>query len=262
MRLAAENIDDPLNISKNTVHIFYRAITSVELSTRKAGFVRSTPLVMAAGSIALLMVLSLALGPIAYASTSIPSTGTFVATFTPTQVIDEQDGSQIVFYSFTEDLTGTYSGTEEGTGKFVFHPDGTLQTPHQGTFTGTVAGKEGTATLETKCSGTTESFTCTCVTFNGEGGLVGIHAKASVEGHFTGPTTVAGTYSGQVQFSGGGETTTTTEEGIVAEEETTTPPTTDEETTTEPPTAGEETTTEGGGTDEGDGDGSATDTEN
>jgi hypothetical protein len=158
------------------------------------------PVLMTIGAIALLMVLSLALAPIAYASTSIPSTGTFVATFTPTKVI-QQDGSQTVFFSFTEDLTGTYSGTEIGTGMFVFHPDGTILTPHQGTFTGTIAGREGTATLQTKCSGTKESFTCTCVTFNGEGGLVGVHSKATVEGHFTGPTTVAGTYSGQVKFS-------------------------------------------------------------
>ena len=136
-----------------------------------------------------------------YASTSIPSTGTFVATFTPTKVVPQDGGGQTVFFSFTEGLTGTYSGTEVGTGMFVIHSDGTVKTPHQGTFTGTVAGREGSATLQTKCSGTTESFTCTCTTFNGEGGLIGIHSKATVEGHFTSPTTVAGTYSGQVQFS-------------------------------------------------------------
>jgi len=155
------------------------------------------------GAIALFMMFSLALAPMAYASTSIPTTGTFVFRSTPQKAILTHDGTELVFFTFIQNITGAYSGTRVGTGTLAIHPDGTIKNIDTGTFTGTIAGKEGTATITARCSGTLASFTCTFVATDGHGRLEGVHGKGRSAGHAISPTTSVGTYSGQVHFCEG-----------------------------------------------------------
>jgi hypothetical protein len=140
-----------------------------------------------------------ALGPTAYASASTPATGTFNNTITP-QKVTSHDGDTVIAFTFLETITGTLSGSRVGSGVLVIHPDGSLNVHNSGTFTGTIAGRGGTASLHAQAWGTFAAVEGRWWITDGAGGLEGIHARGSLAGSATGPTSFAGTYSGEVEF--------------------------------------------------------------
>lgn len=140
-----------------------------------------------------------ALGPTAYASASTPATGTFNNNITP-QKVTSHHGDTVIAFTFLETITGTLSGTRVGSGTLVIHPDGSLSVHNSGTFTGTIAGRVGSATLHAQASGTFAAVEGRWWITDGAGGLEGAHAHGRLAGSATGPTSFAGTYSGEVEL--------------------------------------------------------------
>lgn len=96
---------------------------------------------------------------------------------------------------------GIFDGTRVGSGELVIHADGSFNTINSGTFTGTIAGRSGTAEMSFRGSGTFASAGGTYTVTGGTGGLAGVHAEGNDSGSATGPTSFAGRYSFKVQFS-------------------------------------------------------------
>ena len=142
----------------------------------------------------------LAVAPAAYADEPVSGTGTFTVSFIPT-VERVADGNTFIDYTFVEDTVGIYDGTRVGTGELVIHADGSFNTANSGIFTGTIAGRSGTAELAYWGSGTFASAGGNFTLTHGSGGLDGAHAVARDSGSATGPTSFAGTYSFKVNFS-------------------------------------------------------------
>jgi hypothetical protein len=84
----------------------------------------------------------------------------------------------------------------------VVHPDGTLTVEDTARFTGTVAGIPGSVIAVVRGDGTFASLTATATIdgSSGTGGLRGLRGKVTVTGAATGPTTLTGSYVGQVRF--------------------------------------------------------------
>ncbi len=138
------------------------------------------------------------LGPTVQASTSTETTGAWVITLTPVAV-SFADGNTFIDFTLAETITGTVAGTRVGAGRLVIHPDGTLNAHDEGTFTGTVAGGAvGTGTVLVEASGTFTALTGQVFLSDGAGGLAGVHGDFRIVGGAIGPTTFAGTYTGQV----------------------------------------------------------------
>jgi hypothetical protein len=137
----------------------------------------------------------------AYADEPVQGGGTFTISFTP---VPERtaDGNTFIDYTFTETTLGIFDGTRVGSGELVIHADGSLNTINSGTFTGTIAGRSGTAEMSFRGSGTFASAGGSYTVTGGTGGLAGVHAEGKDSGSATGPTTFAGTYSFKVSFSG------------------------------------------------------------
>jgi hypothetical protein len=142
----------------------------------------------------------LGVAPAAYADEPVQGGGTFTISFTP---VPERtaDGNTFIDYTFTEITLGIFDGTRVGSGELVIHADGSLNTINSGTFTGTIAGRSGTAEMSFRGSGTFASAGGTYTVTGGTGGLAGVHAEGKDSGSATGPTTFAGTYSFKVSFS-------------------------------------------------------------
>lgn len=134
------------------------------------------------------------------AATPMTGAGTFTISFAPV-VERTADGNTFIDYTFVENTVGIVTGTRIGSGELVIHADGTLNTQNTGIFTGTMAGKSGTAEMEFWGSGTFAlaggNFTVT----HGTGGLDGVHAQGNDSGSATGPTSFAGTNEFKVNFS-------------------------------------------------------------
>ncbi len=131
----------------------------------------------------------------------VPVTGTFLFTFKPGSA-RQTDGNTVTDFTFHEQLSGSIAGTRVGTGALVVHPDGTVTVEDTGRFTGTVAGMRGSVNADLRGEGTFASFTASA-RFDGSsgtGGLKGLRGTVRVTGAATGPTTLAGSYEGQVRF--------------------------------------------------------------
>jgi hypothetical protein len=137
----------------------------------------------------------------AFADEPVQGGGTFTISFTPV-VERTADGNTFIDYTFTETTQGIFDGTRVGSGELVIHADGSLNTINSGTFTGTIAGRSGTAEMSFRGSGTFASAGGSYTVTGGTGGLAGVHAEGKDSGSATGPTTFAGTYSFKVNVSG------------------------------------------------------------
>jgi uncharacterized membrane protein len=131
----------------------------------------------------------------------VPVTGTFNLTIVPVSV-RQADGNTITDFTFHEQLSGSIAGTRVGTGTLVVHPDGTLTVEDTGRFTGTVAGISGSVIAVVRGEGTFASLTATATIdgSSGTGRLRGLRGEVTITGAATGPTTLAGSYVGQVHF--------------------------------------------------------------
>ena len=168
----------------------------MKVKTKTTGLVSKAPTAVVTGTIALLM-FSLAVAPVAHASTAITGKGTFLLTITSQTVI----ASGVVSFTFSELISGDVAGTRVGSGILIVHPDGTFVGVDSGTFTGSVAGISGTAKIPVIASGTFGgSFTATGVLCCGTGLLEGVSGIVSITGAFTSATTLAGTYSGVIHL--------------------------------------------------------------
>ena len=143
----------------------------------------------------------LAVAPVVYADEPVQGTGTFTISISP--VVERiADGNTFIDYTFVEDSRGIANGTRVGSGELVIHADGSFNTANTGVFTGTMAGRSGSAEMDFSGSGTFASAGGSYTMTNGIGGLAGVHAEGKDSGSATGPTTFAGANSFKVNFSG------------------------------------------------------------
>ena len=146
------------------------------------------------------LLLGMATAPAAYADEPVRGDGIFTISFSPL-VERTADGETFIDYTFIETSQGIVAGTRVGSGELVIHADGSLNTANTGIFTGTIAGRSGTARMDFRGSGTFASAGGTYTVTHGMGGLAGVHAEGKDSGSATGPTTFAGTNSFKVTFS-------------------------------------------------------------
>ena len=146
------------------------------------------------------MGLGLALAPAVYADEPVQGSGAFTVSFSPA-FERIADGNTFIDYTFTENTVGIVEGTRVGAGELVIHADGSFNTENAGTFTGTIAGRSGTAEIEYRASGTFALAGGTLHLIYGAGGLAGVHAEGNDSGSATSPTSFAGTISFKVNFS-------------------------------------------------------------
>jgi hypothetical protein len=139
-------------------------------------------------------------GIAAQASTPVSGSGTFQITFVPI-VERTADGNTLIDYTFVENTVGIVDGTRIGSGELVIHADGSFNTENSGIFTGSMAGKSGTAEGTYRGSGTFASAGGNLSVTQGTDGLAGVHAEGMDSGSAIGPTTFAGTISFKVNFS-------------------------------------------------------------
>jgi len=136
----------------------------------------------------------------AQAATPMSGSGTFQVTFVPVSV-ETADGNTFIRFNFVETTTGLLAGTRVGQGSLVIHPDGTLTARDSGIFTGTLGGSApGTAIGNVEVSGTFSASMGQLEVSDGTGGLTDAQAKLVASGHAVGPTSLAGTYTGQAQL--------------------------------------------------------------
>ena len=134
--------------------------------------------------------------PGAAANSTVPATGTFALTVTPVTITPTSQGTAIIG-TVNETLSGTIAGTRTGQIAALVEPDGTFEALDSGPFTGTVAGRTGTALITVPSSGVFGvSVTGRFVLSGKNGALRGVRAAGTLTGQATGPTTYAGTYSG------------------------------------------------------------------
>jgi hypothetical protein len=139
-------------------------------------------------------------GVVAQASTPMSGTDTFTISFVPV-VERTADGNTMIDYTFVDHETGIVDGTRIGSGELDIHADGSFNTQNSGIFTGSIAGRSGTAEATFAGPGTFASASGNYTVTNGTGGLAGVHAEGKVSGSATGPTTFVGTNEFKVIFS-------------------------------------------------------------
>jgi Protein of unknown function (DUF3224) len=116
----------------------------------------------------------------------------------PTNVVTRSAGpNTIITDTFTDVLSGTFSGTSVLQERYVLRADGSFIDHAVQTFTGTVNGVTGTATLIDVVAGDATSFHGHFVVVSGTGGLANLHGQGTLEGS---STTGAGTYTGRIQI--------------------------------------------------------------
>ena len=130
----------------------------------------------------------------------IPASGTDAITLSPVSA-RTADGNTLIDFTYVESWQGTFDGTRVGSGSLVVHPDGSVNAQASGIFTGTIAGRSGTAVMRSSVTGTFALATAIITVTDGTGGLAGVHAVGTDAGSATGPTSFAATYSGEVHFS-------------------------------------------------------------
>jgi hypothetical protein len=130
----------------------------------------------------------------------IPASGTDAITLSPVST-RAADGNTFIDFTYVESWQGTFDGTRVGSGSLVIHPDGSVNAQVSGIFTGTIAGRSGTAVMRFTVTGTFASATAIGSVTDGTGGLAGVHAVVTDAGSATSPTSFAATYSGEVHFS-------------------------------------------------------------
>jgi len=145
--------------------------------------------------------LAVASAPAAYAAAPTPASGSFAATISPVGT-RSADGNTVISFTFVETVQGTLTGTRVGSGLLLIHPDGTINARVNGQFTGSIGAASGSAIFNESDSGTFSAFASNFVVTDGTDGLAGVHVEGTGAGAATGPATFAGTYSGQVTFSG------------------------------------------------------------
>lgn len=144
--------------------------------------------------------LSLAVAPAVYADEPVQGGGTAAVSFSP--VLERvSDGNTFIDYTFVETSTGIFDGTRVGTGELVIHADGSFNTQNDGIFTGTIAGRSGSAEMAFWGSGTFAAAGGNFTVTHGTDGLAGVHAQGSDSGFATSPTSFVATYSFKVNFS-------------------------------------------------------------
>lgn len=150
-------------------------------------------------SLAVALLAVVLLSPPAVAATSVPASGTFTIAITP-QTVTTHGEITVISFSLVETITGTLSGTRVGSGTLVVHSDGTFEARDTGTFTGTIAGRTGAATLSVVARGVLGSSVAgRFVTSDGIGGLAVVHTQGGFAGVATSPLSFAGTYSGRIE---------------------------------------------------------------
>jgi hypothetical protein len=138
--------------------------------------------------------------PGAAANSTVPASGSFALTVTPVKIAPTPQWTAIIG-TVNETLSGTIAGTRTGQIAALVMPDGTFEALDSGPFTGTVAGRTGTALITVPSSGVFGvSVTGRFVLSGGHGGLTGVNATGTLTGQATGPTSYAGTYSGVVEL--------------------------------------------------------------
>jgi len=153
--------------------------------------------------VAPLIVCTFLIGSSLAASADEPLQGNGTSTISFTPVLERTaDGNTFIDYTFTETFQGVINGTRVGSGELVIHEDGSFNTINSGTFTGTIAGRSGTAEMSFRVSGTFVSAGASFTVTGGTGGLAGVHAEGKDSGSATGPTTFAGAYSVKVNVTG------------------------------------------------------------
>jgi len=140
------------------------------------------------------LLLSIGLTGTAGATTPTVVEGTFTSTVTVTSVRFE-GGNIVVAGSEVQTLSGALIGTRVAEGVQVIHPDGTFTAHDTGTFTGTANGRSGSVVIDGTSTGVGDTGFGQLVVRFGTEGLAGLHGHGTFEPVFTGPTTVAGTYS-------------------------------------------------------------------
>ena len=151
-------------------------------------------------SLAFATVLWLVLAPTVYAEETFPASGTEATTLSPVST-RAADGNTFIGFTLAESWQGTFAGTRVGSGSVVIHPDGSIDAQSSGIFTGTIAGRSGTAVMRFHVSGTFAAATVIFTVTDGTGGLAGVHAEGTEVVSATGPLSVAGIYSAVVHFS-------------------------------------------------------------
>ena len=151
-------------------------------------------------SLAFATVLWLVLAPTVYAEETFPASGTEATTLSPVST-RAADGNTFIGFTLAESWQGTFAGTRVGSGSVVIHPDGSIDAQSSGIFTGTIAGRSGTAVMRFHVSGTFAAATVIFTVTDGTGGLTGVHGEGTEAVSATGPLSVAGTYSAVVHFS-------------------------------------------------------------
>src|SRR6266699_4162732 len=95
-------------------------------------------------SLAFVPVLWLVLAPTVYAEETVPASGTEATTLSPVST-RAADGNTFIGFTLAESWQSTFAGTRVGLGSVVIHPDGSIDAQSSGIFTGTIAGRSGTA---------------------------------------------------------------------------------------------------------------------
>ncbi len=148
---------------------------------------------------ALVPVLWLAVAPTVYADEPVQASGTSANVLTPVST-RTSDGNTFIEYTYVERWYGTIDGTRVGAGSLVIHPDGSVNAHASGVFTGTIAGRSGTAVLRISVSGTLTSAVGNFTVSDGTGGLDGIHVEGADAAFPTGQASFGATYSAVVHF--------------------------------------------------------------
>jgi hypothetical protein len=130
----------------------------------------------------------------AQASTAFTAAGSFTSVVTITSV-RVADGNTFVTGTEVQMLTGWLIGTRVAEGVEVIHADGTFEASDTGTFTGTVAGQDGSIVISGNSMGAGLTGFGRLVVDRGTLGLAGLHGDGTFVPTITGPTTAAGTYS-------------------------------------------------------------------
>src|SRR5260370_13784687 len=108
---------------------------------------------LSTASLAFVPVLWLVLAPTVYAEQTVPASGTEATTLSPVST-RAADGNTFIGFTLAESWQGTFAGTPVGAGSAGIHPDGAIDAQSSGIFTGTIAGRSGTAVVRVPISGT------------------------------------------------------------------------------------------------------------
>ncbi len=128
----------------------------------------------------------------------IPASGTF-ALLGPPEVLSSQTvgGTTFITQRSRYRLTGTFTGTTVAEERVILLPTGDQILVGQHTFTGTVAGRSGTARFVTVARGDATAFQGQFTILSGTGGLANLRGQGTFEGS---AQTFTGTYAGTLFF--------------------------------------------------------------